>query len=262
VLYNNKLCGLAPDAVAALCSSMPYQCHGVAELPACPSPIVLARGFAVTPALFATQQADDVVLDSSMLVSVHGTVAVMDGTFFYFDGLPGASAVVITPLIALVMRGEMNVSVTASFLTNTSDAVLDGFSDGKFRHLFNFGGLTCVLNGDRLWVGSSLGGSTNCGAGADITGGADGRGPSWHVDQTRTITVRVSAAGEPSILIDGVPTAAPPPAAHTGADEPAANCQPPVVQPAVELIFGSSGNTLYDDKFHGSMSNITFHFSG
>jgi hypothetical protein len=223
---------------------------------------VLARGFAVTPALFATSApAEDVVLESTMLVNVYGTVQVVDGALFLFDGLPGASSVVVTPLNAPVMRGEMNVSVTATFLT-ASDAGSDGFSDAKFRHLFNFGGLTCVLNGDRLWVGSSLGGSTNCGAGADITGGADGRGPSWRMHQTRTITVRVSAAGEPSIFIDGVPAAAPPPAAHTGADEPAPNCQPPVVEPDGELIFGSSGNALYDDKFHGSMSSIAFYFSG
>ncbi len=117
-----------------------------------------------------------------------------------------------------------------------------------------------MLYADRLWVGSTLGDSTNCGTGADLTGGADGLGPTWPANTMRTITVRVSASGVPSIFIDGVPAVAPPAAAYGDQDAP--NCRPPVVAPTAALIFGSSGNMHYDDKFHGVMSNIEFSFSG
>ena len=73
------------------------------------------------------------VLDNTMLINVYGTVQVVSGVLFSFDGEPGVSSVVAAPLNAPIMRGEMSVSVTASYLAGTSS---NGFSDDKFRHLY------------------------------------------------------------------------------------------------------------------------------
>jgi hypothetical protein len=106
----------------------------VLEPPAIPDPIVLSRSFALAPALFATplEEGKHVVLDDTMLLNMYGTVEVVAGVLFSFDGKPGVSSVVAAPLNAPIMRGEMSVAVAASFLTDAGAV----FSDDKYRHLY------------------------------------------------------------------------------------------------------------------------------
>jgi hypothetical protein len=114
-----------------------------------------------------------------------------------------------------------------------------------------------VLHYDRLFVGNALGGAADCGAAADLRGGAAGA-PAWRAGEARNVTVVVDAAGAPSILIDGERAVAPPAAE---ADHPAPRCVPPVVPAGTLLRVGASGNAHFNDNWHGMIAEATFAFA-
>jgi hypothetical protein len=237
-----------------------------------PSPKALKGIYVALPSALASAPPTGAVLVSSdasgaaLSASLGAGVTAVGENMLAFDGLPAESAtsgVTVSMGEASAVGTGVSVTIVGAYsLPLYEPALVEGFSDNRYRHLFNFSGLTAVIHGDRLWVGNALGGAVNCGGGADLGGSPGGSAgapgaPSWPVGVTRSVTVRVSAAGEVSILIDGVP-AAPPPAVEEA--PPAPGCVPPVVPAGAVLQFGAAGNAGDDDTFSGTMTQLGFAF--
>jgi hypothetical protein len=241
--------------------------------PSPPPPSKALRGaYAALPAALAA--ATDASLVSSdaggatLRAFLGEGVTAVGESLLAFDGLPAASStsgVTVSVGEASASGAAVSVHVTGAYtLLPYEPALVEGFSDDRYRHLFNFSGLTAVIRGDRLWVGNTLGGAVNCGGGADLNGRpAAGSGvpaaPAWPAGVTRSVTVRVSAAGDVSILIDGAPAAVPPEEVAAQLAVPP-GCAPPAVPAGAILQFGASGHAEFDDTFSGTMSALGFAF--
>jgi hypothetical protein len=221
-----------------------------------PALLAAGRRYVLNPSTFA--DSNHVLLDVDELGSMQATLATstlgLGG--FTFDGLPsddGEGGVTVLLRHAPAEGAAITVSLVATY---TQDAGSE-FSDGRYRHLFALGGLTAVLHNSTLFVGNVLGGAVDCGAAADLAGGARGA-PAWRGGESRNVTVVVSAEGTPSIMIDGEPAVEPQaaPEAH-----PAPGCAPPIVPVDTTLRIGVSGNALFDDNFHGLISEVAFSFN-
>ena len=112
------------------------------EPPAEPEPRVVAHErFMITPAEYvAADESHFTLNNNTMLVNVYGTVQLLGESAFVFDGMPGVTGIAVAPLNAPIMRGALEVSVTASYVKPAGAALVPGFSDDKYRHLFNFSG--------------------------------------------------------------------------------------------------------------------------
>jgi hypothetical protein len=250
--------------------------HATVSFEVCRPKLKTLKGiYAALPSMLASAPPTGAVLVSSdasgaaLSASLGAGVTAVGENVLAFDGLPAESATSgVTVSVGEASAAGAGVSVTISgaySLLQYEPALVEGYSDNRYRHLFNFSGLTAVIHGDRLWVGNALGGAVHCGGGADLRGGASGGSgapgaPSWPAGVSRSITVRVSATGEVSILIDGVPAAPPPPAAVEEEASPAPGCVPPVVPAGAVLQFGTSGHAGYDDTFSGTMTQLGFAF--
>jgi hypothetical protein len=91
--------------------------------------------------------------------------------------LPDGAGGVAELLSAPFSDGSIAVSAVATYAVALG-AAPGGYSDGRFRHLFSLGLLNAVLHRDRLYVGSALGGSVDCGATAHLPPTAHLRSPS------------------------------------------------------------------------------------
>jgi hypothetical protein len=222
------------------------------------------RTYRISPRDYVLNHA--LVLNESVLVTT--AVDFLGESSFIFSGSPGVHTIDISATsqgtALLPPGGALAITMLASYTADALEADFEqlggvvGFSDGRFRHLFNLSGLTAVVNGDRMWVGNALGGASNCGAGADLT-----HFPSWGVNEMRNITVTVSAAGVVAIFIDGHAAVAPPPAALPDTVEVPSACAPPIIPAGAVLHIGSSGNNpaAYDDAFNGLVSLAVLSFS-